>query len=461
MGTSLEIKGSYMRILTSLAMKASILGLVLAATLSGCGVLEIQVKPVTSKPSSTPLVLEPSRTAQPLEPTYTITPRAVVTETPSPMPTQKSDLAPGTPLQILQIHMLDISHGWAIGQAEGTAVQRVLYSSDGGRTWQDRTPLAAIAHASVDGLTAAAYFSSPPAVWAVFSAPKQPAGSDPLVVWRSNDNGVSWKASQPLDFSGVNMEFQVPSDLGFYDAQSGWLLVHLGVGMSHDYIAVFTTADGGATWQRRLDPDSPYALMSCSKSGLVFTSATSAWLAGNCPGLMPQLFLYSSADGGKSWTAELLPVPEGKPADYFSLSNIGCGISAIQTIAQSSLALTLNCSNYENQTYRSVLYLSQDGQSWVQHVLPAAFNQLSFIDPVQAILLGANRLDESSGGMLFTSVNSGASWTQSAAVGWTGTPDFVDLQNGWVLAAHNGVSAFVHTLNGGKTWEEIKPVSGS
>ena len=434
-------------------------GLFLLAVLSGCGLLEVQIQPLAPAPTLTSILPTPTPTLTP-QPSFTTSPtqRAVVTETPSQV-APKTGLRPGTPLQILQIHMLDLHTGWAIGQAEGTSLQRILFTSDDGASWQDRTPPEALASASTADLTATAYFASAQVAWAAFAPPQQAAGSAPLFIWRTSDGGKTWAASKPLDLSGIPMQFQIPSDLSSLDGQTGWLLVHLGVGMSHDYIAIFTTADGGATWQRRVDPNSPDPIMPCSKSGLVFTSPSSAWLTGNCPGLMTRLFFYHSLDTGQSWTDASLPVPDGKPSDYFAQPGIACGITALSPLAGSSLALTLSCTNSNNNTNLSWLYLSQDGLSWTQHVLPVANNQISYLDPLQFVLIGANRLDETSGGEVFVSVNAGSTWTHRASTGWTGAPSFVDLQNGWVIAVHAQVRAFVRTHDGGVTWEEIKPVS--
>jgi hypothetical protein len=110
--------------------------------------------------------------------------------------------------------------------------------------------------------------------------------------------------------------------------------------------------------------------MVCYKSGLVFTSSSAAWLAGNCPGLMPGLFFFRSSDGGATWTDANLPVPPGKPENYFSLDGIGCGIPKIHYSTVRSMSLTLSCSNANNNTAQSWLYTSNDGErTWMQNLL--------------------------------------------------------------------------------------------
>jgi photosystem II stability/assembly factor-like uncharacterized protein len=40
------------------------------------------------------------------------------------------------------------------------------------------------------------------------------------------------------------------------DAKTGWFIAHLGVGMNHDYFTIMKTTDGGQTWTRLIDPTS-------------------------------------------------------------------------------------------------------------------------------------------------------------------------------------------------------------
>ena len=51
------------------------------------------------------------------------------------------------------------------------------------------------------------------------------------------------------------MEFFSPGYFSFPDKRNGWLLVHGGAGMSHDYIYVYGTVDGGASWFSQVDPN--------------------------------------------------------------------------------------------------------------------------------------------------------------------------------------------------------------
>ncbi|HEX7394366.1 MAG TPA: hypothetical protein VF313_05515 [Anaerolineaceae bacterium] len=430
--------------------------------LSACGPLDIKIEPIATNtqpfPSPIQVIQTPFATPAPSQPTPTTTLLPAATST----DVADLHLKPGTPVKIMLTKMLSDNNGWAIGQVDSDLVQHILFTADGGQTWKDRTPLDGVSTVPAGGLSAVAYFATDNSAWVSYTEGTPSGSLEALVVWHTADNGVTWRKSQPLDLSGVNMEFQTPSDLGFLDEQHGWIMIHLGVGMSHDYFAVFTTADGGTSWQRVLDPDTKYPLMTCYKSGLAFTSPATGWITGNCPGLMPGLFFFRSVDGGANWTALILPVPAGKPANYYAQEGeIVCGIPAINYASSSSLVVTLNCQNINNKTAQSWLYASSDGgQTWKQHLLPLPYNKTGLIGPDDGFLVGSATTDLLANGVVYHSMDGGSTWALLTSTAWTGLPDFVDDRTGWVVAEHNQETAFVHTIDGGRTWIEIKPVIG-
>jgi photosystem II stability/assembly factor-like uncharacterized protein len=163
--------------------------------------------------------------------------------------------------------MLDAQNGWATGGQNPQAPDKILSTSDGGATWQDGTPPAHPVSNVTGWGSPAVFFASGGRGWAVYPSSLAQDTSGEPVVWLTQDGGQTWTGSEPLDFSGVPFEFFAPSDLGFLDKQFGCILAHLGVGMSHDYIAVFTTQDGGQTWQRVADPDKNPEIQSCASRG--------------------------------------------------------------------------------------------------------------------------------------------------------------------------------------------------
>jgi photosystem II stability/assembly factor-like uncharacterized protein len=438
-----------------LASSGIIIGLLL---ISACGTLAIQIEPipVTTLPGPTLTMEPPTQTSSPLPSTSLPTLQPTSAATASPL-----QLRPGTSLKIVSLKMLDDHDGWAVAEVDSDLFQHILYTNDGGNVWKDRTPLAALISPPENGLVADAFFGSLSNAWVSFSDRLPSGGQNETVVWYTTDSGITWEKSQPLDFGDVPMEFRNPSDLGFINASFGWVMVHLGAGMNHDYIAVFTTADGGKTWQRVLDPNNNADMMGCVKSGLTFNTTISGWLSTNCPGLMPKLVFYHTSDGGATWIDTGLPVPEGKLADFYAQSGIGCGIPQLDYSTARTLMLTLQCNNYNSNGAQAWLYTTGDGgNNWANYSLPLPYSKIIMLNPSEGFLLGAPTLDPTANGAVYHTTDGGQNWSLQTSTAWTGTPDFVDATTGWVIAVHNQVTAFVRSSDGGRTWAELKPVVG-
>jgi photosystem II stability/assembly factor-like uncharacterized protein len=304
-------------------------------------------------------------------------------------------------------------------------------------------------------IAADAAFASAERGWVAYLLPAPvPAGAEP-VVWRTEDAGKSWQASTPLDLERMPYEHFVPSDLGFLENGSGWMLAHLGVGMSHDYIAVYTTADGGATWQRVSDPEVSPHIQACNKSALVFTTESDGWLSGDCPGLMPQLFLYQTVDGGASWTPVLLPLAEGQSAAGPEQLGDSCGVRQMNQ-AEGVLFLALHCYDFEANTSQPYLYRTEDGESWTAAPLPAANGLFDFASPLEGWYLGEG---DEAGATLFHTADSGQRWEVQTELEKTGQVDFVDEQNGWVLTGVGVGDApeLWRVSANGTDWEQLNP----
>lgn len=428
--------------------------------LTACGIPQAGTEVTPASPDGT---LTP---ASEIQPGATATLEVTATPLPTLTPTRPTTPTPGAggpgagqPVQIRRIRMLDTQNGWAIGSLAGGASDRVLVTSDGGRSWQDRTPPDIPQQANPVETSPAALFPSAWGTWVSYpvlpGAPQQ--GKPP--VWFTSDGGQTWKASHPLDLSDLPMEFFNPSDLAFLDAQFGWVMAHLGVGMSHDYIAIFTTADGGSTWQRATDPDKNPEIQGCYKSGLIFTSHTDGWLAGNCPGLMPPLFLYHSSDGGATWSRAALPATTGQPVDTASQLGDHCGIPQMAGLSPGVLWLTLTCIDFEQNVAHTWLYSSPNGgQSWQIDALPLPYGTFDFIDPMQGWLLGSDQNQPSGSQELFHTADGGRTWNSLTQIAQQAELDFIDSQNGWIAVGNSGDHVLLHSSDGGETWQELEPV---
>ena len=129
------------------------------------------------------------------------------------------------------------------------------------------------------------------------------------MIWSTTDGGKTWIGSSPLDLTNVNMEFFKPSDIDFSDTQHGWIMIHVGNGMMHDYVTIFNTIDGGKSWNKVVDPTQQSLPQGCYKNGIVFLDASAGWVAGDCQGVQSGVYFYKTNDSGQTWTTQTLPAP--------------------------------------------------------------------------------------------------------------------------------------------------------
>jgi photosystem II stability/assembly factor-like uncharacterized protein len=442
-----------------------------ALLILSCGTLNISV--VNNAPTLQPTLTAPVAAVVTIPPTPGPTlippvPTATAAATATPRLTLSAGVQTNQAVKIISIHMLDASLGWAVGQVNSDLNDHLMFTSDGGATWHERSPQDAFYGAPASGLAATPFFASASQAWVVYAA--RPGESVPaeLTVWHTTDGGQNWQPGGPLDLAGLPADFAVPSNLGFLtDNLHGWVMVHLGVGMSHDYIAVFTTDNSGKTWQRVVDStmtgnmtgDQNSGLMVCPKTGLAFSDPTTVWLSGSCPGLMPYLFLYRSVDAGKTWSSVSLNPPDGQPSDLFSSGNQGCGVPSLAFTSPRTLYIAVNCSNYAANTSMAWLYASHDGgQSFAARLLPTPYGNFYFIDLNWGWLLGTVKDDPTLPANLYVTSDGGRNWTPLTPTNWQGVPDFVDANTGWVAAMHADVAALVISKNGGKTWSTLQPM---
>lgn len=406
--------------------------------------LQPQFTVTTTPPDLTP-------TIPPTEPP-TLAPTETATETTAPSPTQTSaNLAaiqhfnPGEPVNIVAIDMLDEQNGWAQGTLDD-GTEHLLRSDDGGNTWMDVTPPVAPPEDSVT-LKTAAYFQDRDQAWAFFS---RSDGMTPAqaAVWHTQDGGVTWQISQPLDLQGQDGQFFV-SDIQFIDENNGWLLSHVGVGMNHDYVMLYRTQDGGATWQRLIDPMTDGSIQACYKPGMQFADAQRGWLAVNCNGVMPGAIVYHTRDGGATWETLSLPAPSDNPTLFENPAAV-CGVEQVIFFTPDHGKLSLTCANYDTDplTYLYFLYTTQDGgASWTAAPYPGG--RLTFLNDQTGWVQNVD---------IYQTKDGGVSWTKIAIVSWEADFDFVNERQGWAVAKSGDETALVKSEDGGVYWSEVQPL---
>jgi photosystem II stability/assembly factor-like uncharacterized protein len=366
-------------------------------------------------------------------------------------------LGAGQPLTITVVEMLTAAEGWGIGHGENNLNDHVLRTSDGGATWTDVSPPQ---RANEAGQAAIAEFRGEVLAWVTYHA-RDVSTDEAAVVWRTEDGGTTWAASTPLDMS--DMEFYVTSDLTFADDQNGWLMAHVGAGMSHDYVVAFATSDGGLTWSRVVDPFSiaeSNLQQSCLKTGLAFLNPETGWAAGDCQGVAPGVFFQRSDDGGRTWRAQVLPAPPERP-DAFERQDGSCGTYNLAPMPPNEVLVAVTCVTYTDTIETEhFLYASADGgESWEAWPLPAPdYDWLDrktgwTIEPEDPNSPEAVR-------QLYQTTDGGRTWAEVGSVAWTAQLDFVDATRGFAVARAGEDTALVETTTGGESWGLVEPESG-
>lgn len=189
---------------------------------------------------------------------------------------------------------------WVSG-SEGT----VLRTLDGGRTWQDVSPRAAVAEELA--LRDVEAFDADTAVVLAIGV-----GEDSRV-YRTEDGGRTWRET-----------FRSPEPDAFYDCMSFWNRKR-GLAMSDPVDGRFRiarTEDGGRTWSLVPDAGMPSALpgefgFAASGTCVATAGGRHAWFG---TGGGTQARVFRSRDGGMTWQVTATPIRSTEAGGIFSLA---------------------------------------------------------------------------------------------------------------------------------------------
>jgi photosystem II stability/assembly factor-like uncharacterized protein len=394
--------------------------------------------PPADTPTSPPPTTAPVDTQAPTE--------TATSPVPPPGPTLER-LSAGQEPVFTRLQMFDPLSGWATGGLAGVN-DHLFITYDGGNTWSDVTPPQP---GESSTLEVAAFFLDASTAWATFYGMNMDVLLPPWpVVWRTADAGQTWQVSQLLDMSGLDQAYSTV--LYFADAQHGWLLTHVGVGMSHDYVTLFHTTDGGLTWERLLDPYNDGQIQACQKTGMFFLDSQVGWLTGDCGGVMAGAFLNRTEDGGTTWTYIDLPAPLDQPLLYDVNAWAACGSYDLRFFDPQTAVLGVRCTLYDpassDPTFAHYMYATQDGGlTWSSQPYPGG--TLMFVTPQNGWALSRDIYQTTDGGVTWDLVNN---------VHWDARFDFISPQLGWAASYTETEHALVATTDGGAHWFMLAPM---
>ncbi len=246
-------------------------------------------------PSSTPTLTPGTTQQQPTQPTEPATqtePAATFTPTSTYIaPTPSGQIS--TEPSLRYIKMTDRASGW------GFTYNAVLRTTNGGVTWVDTTPIGL----DIGNDTMYGVFLNTNEGWIFLFDDDDETG----LFYRTKDGGNSWHAG-PTPFAEANVFF--------LDAQRGWALAYRSTISDSQAIDIFTTSDGGSSWDKihevtALDTASidqiPYKGI---KTGISFKDSQRGWVTGIDLN-SNQAWLYTSDDGGLTWVPQPLALPTG------------------------------------------------------------------------------------------------------------------------------------------------------
>jgi photosystem II stability/assembly factor-like uncharacterized protein len=394
-------------------------------------------------------------------------------ETGSPAPTAVPDtltyvfpqpLQPGSSVAINSIKMFDDQSGWAFamdGPYMSPSKEHLLHTVDGGQTWRE----VAFPESGEPGGFFALDSSTAwvaPAFHYLVDEKNAIIPYKTLATWHTRDGGETWQQSQPFSLamkgnSGGPGDYSLK--MQFFDRSNGMMKVNVECSMWRTcQWQTYQTIDGGALWQRvsESEPDSNLGLI----HSMLFWDDKTIWGAGGILGYgftRPTWYveLPTSNDGGVTWESMIIPPPEDLPEDFKS-DQIECRTTSVEWISKEAAAVRTECMIYKESSYpRYYFYhLTTDrGKTWrAWHTKGSE----DFISATTGWRLESSGAEEPT--QILQTTDSGATWAIVNTVPWFGSLNFVSDHVGWAVVSQGEARALLKTMDGGKTWEEIRSV---
>ena len=360
---------------------------------------------------------------------------------------------------LVGIHMVSPTTGWAIAQTS------ILRTNDGARTWRDCTPAvvgglvletdATLNYGQYAGLPANVAFVGPTTAWLALPGPGQ------VSIFRTSDGGGHWDQSALMLSTVAGLASPNASDtpgvvgLDFVSASDGWLaLTPSGLAMGSEDVELFSTKDGGATWQLLAASTPPSASPGTipyegDKTGFAFTDLRHGFLFGYSHS--PGTWLYLTKDTGKTWEKSGLPAPDDRSVSQLLGDYPSTWPPLLLGSQEAILPVTGASGPWQSALFVTVFYVTRDqGATWTATrpiELPENPAQIwSWPDPRHGFAASDTTLCLTDDG--------GQSWHTSslpAVLSGVTQLDFITASLGWALAG----GRLAQTTDGGNSWSML------
>ncbi len=240
--------------------------------------------PPVAAPAS-PTAAQPSTAAPP--PTATVPP-PVETSAPAGLPGVQETV---TPYYLLYLHFFDANIGWALDRAY------LMRTEDGGQTWINVLP-----GEQTPGVASQAYFLDADHAWLFIGSE---VGSEGDLLWTA-DGGQTWQTVS-LSFHPIRMQFLSPTE-GYILSSLGVGAGSMAVALYHTTDGGLTWEQIFTNDPNLLDASDDVPL-SGIKDGMTFRDAQTGWITGTVYA-DGEPYFYRTDDGGRTWEPQPLPLPE-------------------------------------------------------------------------------------------------------------------------------------------------------
>lgn len=320
-------------------------------------------------------------------------------------------------LELREMGLIDSQRGWLLGGAEN-----LLWTEEGGNNWRRVTP-AIFAGGRILGVR----FRDAADGWAIGVM----EGGGELLAAHTTDGGESW-AANPLPLSLDEVLEVVDASLDVLQDRQVYVSLELQSGSSFSLGRLFTSQDGGVSWEEREIPlGEPVA----------FLDGENGWVAGGAAGDQ----LYRSTDGGYTWQAYELELPEERTIAEVGLPRFDGGMGGWLPVRARV-----------GEETATLIYSTQDGgESWQEDTL-RAYSQVLGLEFYQQSKPGAGIFTPGglpAGTISTAGIPQGMVWaiTQEGSCegnkyGQDGNP--VVCTRVWKL---------LRSRDGGRSWEEMTP----
>mgnify|MGYP005812434245 CR=1 FL=1 len=378
------------------------------------------------------------------------TPSESAAPSPSPSPSEPGATQTTTPaagLSLSSIRMVSPTAGWATSEDSF----HLYRTTDGGTSWQDVTPPeAGGAHTSPGALEGL----DEQTAWIGFTRDEQKT----LTVFATHDGGKTWQGTvfhQPTArTAGAVALLPYVKSLQFLDVTHGWLLVTYGGAAGSEWVELYRTDDGGASWTHAASgaPDEDAQLAGGDKTGVRFADERNGWLTGS-QNTLPGELLGVTHDGGKTWHSVDLPAPAGYATPGADMTTYP---PTFFTPQQGVLPVIFG----DGSDHPTLLFYGthDGGAAWqAGTLLPGAQTFHGY----RWSVLDSGHLFASDGSRIYLSSDEGQTWQTvepDAKLAPLAQLDFVSPEVGWALVGDLQVDELLElwkTTDGGRHWSAL------